>query len=143
LKKEGEIFYYKCNDTSFNYRSNNFLKRGDIILSAEVVHEGIDHEVKNKIKQYLDYRKETQPLTTKNCGSVFKNLPNFRAGEIIDGIGLKGFGLENIHVSFMHANFIENNGTGTSDEFVELIHELSEEIERISGLKFEFEVKVY
>ena len=43
----------------------------------------------------------------------------------------------------MHANFIENEKQASAEEFKTLVKNLTLEIERISGLKFEFEVKVY
>ncbi len=128
---------------SFVYRNNTFLKQGDIILSAKIRHFGIDTRLSEKITKYLDYRKATQPLTTRNCGSVFKNHSQFKAGIVIDRIGLKGFGTDNGSVSLKHGNFIENNGEGSSDEFIEVVNSLKEVIERFSGLKFELEVKVY
>ncbi|MFT6631572.1 MAG: UDP-N-acetylmuramate dehydrogenase [Bacteriovoracaceae bacterium] len=143
LKTDGSVYSYHCKKKSFRYRNNNFLEKGEVILSAIMFHNGIDEKICEKITNYLDYRNKTQPLKTKNCGSVFKNLDTHRAGIIIDSIGLKGFGTENIAVSTLHANFIENTGEGTAREFQELIDALGKEIERHTGLKFELEVKVY
>jgi UDP-N-acetylmuramate dehydrogenase len=143
LKKDGSVYSYHCEKKSFRYRNNNFLEKGEIILSATMSHNGIDETICEKITNYLEYRNKTQPLKTKNCGSVFKNLDAHRAGIIIDSIGLKGFGTENIAVSTLHANFIENTGSGTAKEFQDLVDALGKEIERHSGLKFELEVKVY
>lgn len=143
MKPNGEIFEYNCSLDSFSYRTNNFLNKGEIIISAKMIYKGIDKDIGSKISEYLEYRKKTQPLTTRNCGSVFKNLEDFKAGALIESIGLKGFGSKNISVSRKHANFIENTGNGTAKEFSEIISCLEEEIERYSGLKFELEVKVY
>ncbi len=143
LKTDGSIYTYHCNEASFAYRKNNFLQAGEVILSAVISHKGIDKGVGEKITNYLNYRKETQPLTTKNCGSVFKNHGELKAGATIDQVGLKGFGTQNVFVSFKHANFIENSGEGTATEFEQMVHLLQEEIERNSGIKFEFEVKLY
>ena len=143
LKPDGELYTYKKEELAFEYRRNNFLKPKEIIVSAVLVHKGIDTSQGERIKKYLQYRKDTQPLTTKNCGSVFKNLGDFRAGITIDKCGLKGFGTDNIQVSHKHGNFIENNGEGTSEEFVMVVENLQKEIERYSGRKFELEVKIY
>ncbi len=143
LKPTGEIYSHICDKKSFRYRNNSFLKENEIIISAIIKHNGIDLGLNEKITKYLEYRESTQPLKTKNCGSVFKNLDEFKAGIIIDSIGLKGFGTENISVSLKHANFIENTGSGTAQEFQEVVTKLEQEIERLTGLKFELEVKVY
>lgn len=144
LKPDGTINTYRCVENSFNYRKNNFVKDGEVIISAKIKHLGIDDSIPKKIKDYLDYRKSTQPLTTKNCGSVFKNhSTKLRAGQTIDTIGLKNFGYENLKVTTLHANFVENSGNATSEEFKKLVDCLKIDIERYSGRKFVLEVKVY
>ena len=143
LTPSGEIVSKSLNKNDFSYRKNHFLKTHEIIIGATIIHDGHDPKVGEKIKEYLQYRKNTQPLGTKNCGSVFKNLDNFRAGQTIDSLGLKGVGSEHLKVSMKHANFIENTGSATSSDFVELTDFLKEELERCTGLKFELEVKIY
>jgi len=143
LDVDGNIKDYECNENSFLYRNNQFLNKGDVILSAVIKHNGIDDSIGSTISKYLEKRKKTQPLMTKNCGSVFKNLDVFTAGKVIDCVGLKAFGFENLSVSQIHGNFIENSGGATAVEFEQLVLLLKDEIERYSGLKFELEVKVY
>lgn len=142
LTPDGKIIEKNLNTSDFQYRRNLFLETDEIILSAKIRHLGTDENLAEKINNYLDKRNQTQPLKTKNCGSVFKNNKPFIAGKIIDTCGLKGFGLENIHVSFMHANFIEHTGNGRAKEFKNMTDALIEEIERFSGQKFELEVKI-
>lgn len=144
LKKNGEIYTYSPSTTSFSYRKNHFVGDGEIIISAVIKHKGLDQEIKSIIKDYLEYRKSTQPLTTKNCGSVFKNFSkNFKAGQTIDTIGLKKFGFENLQVSSKHANFVENYGNAKAEQFKMLVECLKIDIERYSGHKFELEVNLY
>lgn len=143
LKTNGDIYTHKVGRESFSYRHNKFLKTDEIIIGATIKHLGIDKSIGQTIKEYLQYRKNTQPLGSKNCGSVFKNNPNFRAGQTIDSLGLKGFGNGEISVSMKHANFIENHAGAKSEDFLELVDCLKEEIERCSGQKFELEVKIY
>lgn len=145
LKTNGEVYTYTCDSkSSFSYRRNNFVKPGEIILGAVITHKGIDVKVKEEIKNYLNYRKTTQPLTTKNCGSVFKNYSNeFRAGTTIDRLGLKEFGFDNLKVSTKHANFVENSGNASAEDFKTLVECLKIDMERYTGHKFELEVKIY
>lgn len=144
LTKEGEIKKINMNKDSFSYRKNNFLNSGDIILEGTIRHFGLDTEVKSKIIQYLEFRKASQPLSTHNCGCVFKNFDSLhKAGQFIDLIGLKGLSLNGLRVSNMHANFIENFDKGSSDDFLTLVDAVQYELELFSGIKFELEAKIY
>ncbi len=144
LTSQLEVKTVETSEESFSYRKNKFLSEGDIILSAKLIHNGIDLSIGQKITNYLDLRKSTQPLTTKNCGCVFKNYDeSHRAGQFIDVCGLKGFSLSGLRVSPMHANFIENDGTATSGDFIEMVELLKYQLDLFSGIEFELEAKVY
>ena len=146
LKKSGEIVQIEIKNKPlcFSYRKNLFLKKEDIILEATLIHSGVDLSVTKEIKNYLEKRKRTQPLKTKNCGSVFKNFSqNHIAGQFIDILGLKELGVNSLAVSDKHANFIENTGGASSSDFIELTNLLKYELELFSGIEFELEAKVY
>ena len=144
VKTDGTIKEVITDKNSFAYRENHFVAAGEVIIEAVLIHEGIDEMVKAKIQEYLDFRKATQPITTKNCGCVFKNHSmNHRAGHHIDVLGLKGLNYRGLEVSLLHANFIENQSNAKADDFIKLIKLIQEELELQTGIMFEFEVKVY
>lgn len=143
MQADGRLRVESIKPNSFSYRKNHFLKNGEVIVGATIGHRGIDKSVGAKIKDYLSYRKDTQPLGTRNCGSVFKNLDDLKAGKTIDLLGLKGVGGKQVAVSLKHGNFIENKSEGLPNHFFELITFLQEELERLTGRKFELEVKIY
>lgn len=129
--------------SDFTYRKNLFLKKDEIIIKAQIKHLGIDEKVSQIIKKYLRLRNETQPLGTKNCGSVFKN-PSIeqRAGMILDQLGMKGFGSKKLHISHKHANFIEHEGGATTEDFKNLVMNIKKEVKEKTGIEFELEVKL-
>lgn len=128
----------------FSYRKNHFVNDGDIIVEVVLTHQGIDSQISQKIKDYLTFRKSSQPITTKNCGCVFKNFDsNHRAGHFIDLLGLKGLTLNGLTVSHMHGNFIENQQDATSTDFCNLVALIQDELELQTGIRFELEAKVY
>lgn len=90
-----------------------------------------------KMKEELDYRQKTQPLGTKNVGSVFTNPENDHAARLIEAVGLKGKQVGKLRFSPKHANFIENLGGGTAKDALELI-ELAQRL-----VKKEFNVSLF
>lgn len=148
LKKSGEIKTLKMDEGSFTYRNNHFLEDGDIIISAEMIHKGIDKNLGNLIKDYLQKRTDSQPLREKTCGCMFKNQSvtinekeiTCRAGQYIDIMGLKGFSNGNLRISPKHANFMENRGETGSEQVRTLVDETLEILKFHYGVTFETEV---
>lgn len=142
MNRKGEIREIEMNESSFSYRKNHFVNPGDIIISATLVHLGIDQAIPAKIKSYLEYRRNSQPLATKNCGCVFKNYSRTRqAGRLLDLTGLKGLAVGAIRVSHRHANFMENIGGASSEDFNSLAELVNLQMRLHWGVEFELEVK--
>lgn len=140
---EGKTREQDINKESFSYRHNHFLKSGEVIIGATLIHLGVDMAISQKIKDYLEYRKKTQPLATKNCGCVFKNPhKELQAGRLIDLMGLKGFTVGGLRISPKHANFIENTGSSNWDQFESLVNVIRTNMNVFYGIEFELEVKI-
>ena len=88
----------------------------------------LTHSTRKKIegltKSYLQYRKNTQPLTLPNAGSIFKNPPRSSAGRLIEEAGLKGAKVGDAQISPKHANFIVNTGQARAADVVRLIQKI-------------------
>jgi UDP-N-acetylmuramate dehydrogenase len=87
-------------------------------------------------------RSETQPIKTKNCGSVFKNPPGDSAGRLVQAAGLKGTHEGAAVVSTLHGNFIVNEGGATAGEVRKLIERVQAEVKRRFGVQLEPEVEM-
>jgi UDP-N-acetylmuramate dehydrogenase len=143
MDQQGQIRSEQISEKSFSYRKNHFVKPGEIIVDATLVHLGIDGSIPQKIKDYLEYRKKTQPLATKNCGCVFKNpLKDLPAGKLIDLLQLKGVGIGDLRISPKHGNFMENSGKASWDQFESLVELINFEMDHFYGIEFELEVKI-
>src|SRR5690606_27919496 len=68
MDREANIREVTKNNLKFSYRHNHFIEPGEIIISAKLINKGLDEKIGEKIKDYLDFRKNTQPLNTKSCG---------------------------------------------------------------------------
>lgn len=143
ITKEGLEKEIVVDKNSFSYRKNNFLSEGDVIIGAEMFHNGQDKAVSEKIKNYLHLRNKTQPLDKSTSGCIFKNYSKTcRAGHYIDIIGLKGLSLKGICISHKHGNFFEHSGGSSQESVLKLIKAVKKELRLNYGIEFETEVEL-
>ena len=138
--KTEKIKNFKSKDCKFGYRDSIFKKNKNlIILSVKIKSKKSNRK---KIKQYLDYRKKTQPLNLPSAGSIFKNPPAKSAGELIEKCGLKGKRIGNVKISEKHANFIVNLGNGKAKDVKKLIKIIKNKVKNKFGVTLKEEIVV-
>jgi UDP-N-acetylmuramate dehydrogenase len=91
-------------------------------ISARLMLPNGDGEIaKLKIKELLNKRIITQPLSEPNAGSVFRNPTGDHAARLIEACGLKGYRSGGAEVSRKHANFIVNTGDASAADIEQVI----------------------
>ncbi|GJL57470.1 MAG: UDP-N-acetylenolpyruvoylglucosamine reductase [Nitrospirales bacterium] len=131
----------EASNMSFAYRKA-MLPKG-IVVGAWVQLTLSDKEqVETKTKTYLQYRRETQPLTLPNAGSVFKNPPGDSAGRLVEAAGLKGVRIGDAEISTRHANFIVNRGSATASQVLALIRKVRQAVVKKFGVRLQLEWKI-
>lgn len=147
IVKEVEVFdaenekikNFKNKDCHFSYRNSIFRKKKKlIILSVKIKTRKSNAK---RIKQYLDYRKRTQPLNFPSAGSIFKNPKGFSAAELIEKCGLKGKKIGRVKISEKQANFIVNLGNGKAGDVKKLIKLIKKKTKDKFGIKLEEEIE--
>ncbi len=103
---------------------------------------GLRSEIEKVVKDYLHYRRDTQPLMLPSAGCVFKNPPNDSAGRVVEAAGLKGAQVGDAQVSEKHGNFIVNQGEATAKDVLALIRKVRAQVARKTGTKLELELKL-
>jgi UDP-N-acetylmuramate dehydrogenase len=138
-----KIKEYKNKDCKFSYRESIFKRNKNlIILSAKLqLKKGNKKNIQEKMREYLNYRKENQPLDLPSAGSIFKNPKGFSAGELIEGCGLKGEKFGDVKISEKHANFIVNLGEGKAKDVMKLINLAKKKIKEKFGITLEEEIQ--
>jgi len=125
----------------FQYRRAR-LPKGIVVGVWLQLREGLRADIAKIVKDYLHYRKETQPLAMPSAGCVFKNPPDDSAGRLLEAAGLKGLRVGDAEVSTKHGNFIVNRGNATADDVIHLIQKVRRVIRQKAGVRLELELKI-
>ena len=115
-----------------------------VALSVVVIKNKLDHkdDIKAKMDEYMNSRKEKQPYEYPNAGSTFKRKGEIITAKLIDECGLKGLSVGDASVSEKHAGFIINKGKATATDILELIEIIKKEVKEKKGIEIELEVLV-
>ena len=137
----GRVMDIPATEIPFSYRRAH-LPRG-IVAGVWLQMTPGDHaRIEKTVKDYLQYRKDTQPLTLPSAGCVFKNPPQDSAGRLVDAAGLKGTRVGDAQVSEKHANFMVNVGHARAADVLSLIRKVRAAVKKQSGVTLELELKV-
>ncbi|MDO9117549.1 MAG: UDP-N-acetylmuramate dehydrogenase [Nitrospira sp.] len=141
VNRKGEVVDIPASEIPFAYR-RAALPVGIVVAVWVQLKAGVRAEVEKVVKDYLHYRRDTQPLALPSAGCVFKNPPKDSAGRVIDLAGLKGAQVGDAQVSEKHANFIVNQGQASAKDVLTLIRKVRAAVARRTGVKLELELKV-
>ena len=137
----GRVVDIPAADIPFSYRKAH-LPRGIVAGVWLQLKPGAHDQIEKTVKDYLQYRKNTQPLTLPSAGCVFKNPPQDSAGRLVDAAGLKGARVGDAQVSEKHANFVVNVGHARAADVLTLIRKVRAGVKKASGVTLELELKV-
>jgi UDP-N-acetylmuramate dehydrogenase len=137
---------WRRDDLDLGYRTSALRDggmKGALVVAATLqLERGDGEEARQLMARLTQERNETQPIKTKNCGSVFKNPMGDSAGRLVQAGGLKGARAGNAVVSSLHGNFIVNEGGATAADVRKLIEHVMAEVKRRFGVQLEPEVEM-
>ncbi len=138
---DNDYKFLQKEDCGFAYRKSNL--EGKIIISAEFeLPTGDKEKAKERRKELLLRRNETQPVEFPNAGSIFKNPSGDYAGRLIEEAGLKGLVIGGAKVSEKHANFIINFNNASAKDVIALMKIIQEKVLEKFGVLLEPEIKL-
>jgi UDP-N-acetylmuramate dehydrogenase len=142
---DGEIFQRQREDLVFGYRQTNVTAR--FILGADLrLSEDDPPRILSQVKQIWIHKKNTQPLSSRSAGCIFRNpqepgVPS--AGALIDKCGLKGRRVGGAYVSEKHANFVLADAGATASDVLKLINVIQEAVYKNFKVYLQREIEVW
>ena len=142
MDNHGNIYQKSKPELVFDYRYTNITAK--FILNAQFELAGADPEqIMRTVKEAWIYKKNNQPLNTRNCGCIFKNPRGVSAGALIDRAGLKGLQIGGAIVSEKHANFIIAEKGCKSRDIIRLIDAVKQRVKEQFNIELELEIEIW
>ena len=142
LDENGDFCTASGDALQFGYRHSVFQQRECCIVEAVLaLVPGRESEIRAAMEDYMNRRREKQPLEYGSAGSTFKRPAGNYASALVDRCGLKGLAVGGAEVSQKHAGFIINRGGATAAEVLQLIAEVQRTVREKTGYELECEVK--
>jgi UDP-N-acetylmuramate dehydrogenase len=142
MDTNGHLFERTKDDLVFEYRNTNISAKFILGATLELEEEDPDRIMK-RTKEIWMFKKNSQPLNTKNAGCIFKNPRGLSAGALIDQAGLKGHRVGGAEVSDKHANFIIAHPGCKADDILALVEIIQEKVFEKNQIRLEIEVQVW
>lgn len=140
---DGNIYEKSNKDLEFEYRKSMFAKNKFIILEAKLkLQKGNAQDIKDKMLEFEQSRKQKQPLEFPSAGSTFKRGTDFITAKLIDDAGLKGYRVGGAMVSTKHAGFVVNENNATAQDVLNLVKHIKQEVYKKFNKKIELEIQV-
>lgn len=143
LNEKGEINVLTNEECEFSYRHSRFTNSKEIVIKATLeLPFGNENEIKAKMDEYAQSRKEKQPLNLPSAGSTFKRGTDFITAKLIDECGLKGYTSGDAQVSTLHAGFVVNLGNATAQDVLNVVNHVKQVVLEKTGKQIELEIEL-
>ena len=144
LTPEGELQTLTPTELALGYRHSVIPERGYIVVAATLaLRKGDPVEIKARMADFQNRRKEKQPLDKASAGSTFKRPEGYFAGKLIEDTGLRGFRHGGAQVSEKHCGFVINDGTARAADIYWLIGEVRKRVLLEQHVELTPEVKLW
>ncbi|MGN9018184.1 UDP-N-acetylmuramate dehydrogenase [Lachnospiraceae bacterium HCP1S3_C3] len=140
---DGKIFTLKNDELKLGYRHSIVMEENYIVLDGVLsLKKGDKDEIKAKMDDFSQRRREKQPLEYPSAGSTFKRPEGYFAGKLIMDAGLAGKTVGGAQVSEKHCGFVINKGGATATDILELMDIVTDTVYDKYEVKLEPEVKI-
>ncbi len=143
IDKNGDIHTVSAEELSLSYRHSFFSGKQCVITSVTMeLKQGNKDEIKAKMDELMQRRRDKQPLEFPSCGSTFKRPVGYFAAALIEECGLKGYTIGGAQVSEKHSGFVINRGGASYDDVMQLVEHIKKTVLEQKGVELECEMLV-
>jgi len=129
-------------DIKFGYRECN-LDNNLVFISATFRgKKDSKTNIKKKINNLVERKKNDQPSKIKTCGSTFKNPENKKAWKLIQDSGCAGMQIGDAQISKKHCNFFVNKGNAKAKDLENLINQVRSKVLDKTGTDLDLELQI-
>ncbi len=140
VTRSGEQVRLSAADLAFAYR-HALLPVGAVVVRARLrASAGSPAAIAGRMAEIRANREATQPIRARTGGSTFRNPPDMKAWELIDGAGCRGLARGGARVSEKHCNFLINEDGATAADLEGLGEEVRRRVFAASGVTLEWEI---
>ena len=95
-----------------------------------------------QMQDFLQRRRDKQPLEWPSAGSTFKRPQGAFAGKLIEDCGLRGLQVGGAQISEKHCGFVINRGGATCADVLALTEQVKRVVREKTGFVLEREIRV-
>ena len=140
VARGGDVVRMEAAALAFAYRHAH-LPPGAVVLRARLRgRSGDPAAIAARMAEIRAAREATQPVRARTGGSTFRNPPDMKAWELIDGAGCRGLRRGGAKVSEKHCNFLLNVAGATAADLESLGEEVRRRVHAASGVTLEWEI---
>lgn len=141
IDNEGKLGVIKSNDLKLGYRHSVYKENGYTIIGVTLkLKIDTQNNIRARMDDYMQRRKDKQPLEFPSAGSVFRRPEGNYAGALIEKCGLKGKSVGGAQVSPKHSGFIVNTGSATAEDVKKLIKLIQDTVKKETGYDLQREI---
>ncbi len=140
---EWETICLSKDDMQFSYRHSYLKNTPHLFLMSATFDLSQKREKYHSDVDNIDFRENKQPKWN-SCGSFFKNPSrDLSAGQLIEGVGLKGYRHGGAYWSTLHGNFLMSDGESClASDLIWLVRTTQEIVQQKTGIKLVNEVRI-
>jgi len=138
----GKVRVIPASNINFSYRECDIDDK--LIFISETLKGKKENKlnIKKKISELINKKKNDQPSNIKTCGSTFKNPESDKAWKLIKESGCAGMIVGEAHISEKHCNFFVNKNKASSKDLEKLIRKVKKKVFEKKGINLELELKI-